>query len=162
MTDLRVPTTRQAVTITCLDGRAFEGHIFLPAQSSRHPGPMRPEEWTDTVQTFFPFRGRDDAHSTIFNLDAIVAFTVPVDGADAAAEVQDAALTEAPLAHVAVAAGSASFEGEVIIDMPPNRQRVADWLNAPGPFITVRAPGQHHLIHKRHITRVVEMPHFEN
>ena len=119
---------------------------------------MRPDEWSDTVHTFFPFRARDAACSTIFNLDAVVAFTVPVTGTESDAGVHDAALADAPITRVAIDAGGARFEGHVIIDMPPNHQRVADWLNAPGAFITVRAAGIHHLIHKRHITRVVEMP----
>lgn len=158
MTDLRVPTTRQPVTITCADGRAVEGHIFMPSHSSRHMGPMRADEWSDTVPTFFPFRARDAACSTIFNVTTVVAFTVPMDGAEAQADVHDAALVAAPMARVAVDAGGTSFEGHVIIDLPPGRQRMADWMNGPAPFITVRARGQHHLIHKRHITRVIEMP----
>lgn len=157
MNDLRVPTTRQPVTITCSDGRAVDGHIFMPSQSSRHTGPMRPDEWTDTVPTFFPFRERDAAASTIFNVAAVVAFTVPVDGAGVRAALHDAELVDAPTARVTVDAGGASFEGHVVIDMPPGHQRVADWLNAPAPFITVRARDHHHLIHKRHITRVVEL-----
>ena len=157
MTDLRVPTNRQPVTITCTDGRAFDGHIFMPSQSSRHMGPMRADEWSDTVPPFFPFRARDAACSTIFNVAAVVAFTVPVNGVEAQADVHDAELVEAPMARVAVDAGGTSFEGHVIIDMPPGHQRVADWLNAPALFITVRARGLHHLIHKRHITRIVEL-----
>lgn len=162
MTDPRVPTTRQPVTITCTDGRAFDGHIFMPSQSSRHLGPMRAGEWSDTIATFFPFLACDAACSTILNVAAVVAFTVPVDGAEAQADAYDAALVDAPMARVVVDASGTTFEGQVIIDMPPGHQRVADWLNAPGPFITVRARGHHHLIHKRHITRVVEMPESGN
>ena len=162
MTDLRVPTTKQLVTITCIDGRALDGYVYMPSQSSRHQGAMRPDEWTDTVHKFFPFRARDAASSTVLNLDMVVAFSVSVAGADAEADVLDAGLTDAPVAHVAVDAGGATFEGHVIIDTPPHYQRVADWLNAPGPFITVRAEGRHHLIHKRHITRVVELPGIGN
>ena len=110
------------------------------------------------MPAFFPFRARDAACSTILNVAAVVAVTVPVDTAEAQADALDAALVDAPLARVAVDAGGASFEGHVVIDMPPGHQRVADWLNAPAPFITVRARSHHHLIHKRHITRVVEMP----
>lgn len=158
MTDLRVPTTRQPVTITCTDGRAFDGDIFMPSQSSRHAGAMRPDEWSDTVHTFFPFRVRDSVCSTIVNLHAVVAFTVPVHETDAEAEADAAVLLDAPVARVTVDANGSSFEGRMTIDMPPGHQRVADWLNAPAAFITVRAGGTHHLIHKRHITRVVEMP----
>jgi hypothetical protein len=156
MTDLRVPTLRQPVTITCTDGRTFAGHIFMPSQSSRHQGPMRPEEWSDTVHTFFPFRARDAAYSTIFNLESVVAFSVPLDSATGD-DSDDAAILELPVFRVSVDARGATFEGLVTIDMPPDHQRVADWLNAPGAFFTVRAGGAHHLIQKRHVTRVVEL-----
>lgn len=156
MSDLRVPTLRQAVTITCTDGRTFAGHIFLPSQSSRAHGPMTPEEWSDTVPPFFPFRARDAACSTIFSLDAVVAFTLPVDErmTEAGADAFGFAL---PVFHVTVDARGATFDGLVTIDMPPDRQRVADWLNAPTPFFSVREGGSHHLIQKRHVTRVVEL-----
>ncbi len=157
MTDLRVPTTTQPVTITCADGRAFAGDIFLPAQSSRHAGPMRLDEWSGTVPAFFPFRARDAARPTIFSLDAVVAFTVPVGDVDAS-DAPDEPLVDAPVARVVVDAGSASFAGDMVIDMPRDHQRVGDWLNTPDPFVIVRAAGEHHLIHKRHITLVVEMP----
>ena len=161
MTDLRVPTTRQPVTITCTDGRSFDGDIFMPSQSSRHQGPMRPEEWSDAVPTFFPFRARDAVRSIVFNVGAVVAFTTPAcAGQDAAAAqpFDDARGAGLPVARMTVDASGTSFEGHVVIDMPPDRQRVADLLNAPGAFIIVRGQGRLHLIHKRHITRVLEMP----
>jgi hypothetical protein len=158
MSDLRVPTIRQPVTITCVGGRVFEGDVFLPARSGRHPGAMRPEEWSATVQTFFPFLARGAATCTILNLRAVVAFTTPVDGADAATEADDVAAVDAPVSRVTVDTGAATFEGRVIIDTPPVHCRVADLLNAPAAFVLVRALAVHHLIQKRHITRVIEMP----
>lgn len=157
MTDLRVPTLRQPVTVTCTDGRTFDGHIFMPSQSSRHQGPMSPEEWSDTVHTFFPFRPKGAASSTIFNLDSVAAFTVPAEAGGAAGDADDGAASELPVFRVSVDARGATFEGLVVIDMPPDHQRVVDWLNAPAAFITVRAQGTHHLIQKRHVTRVVEI-----
>lgn len=155
MSDLRVPTLRHAVTITCTDGRTFDGHIFLPSQSSRTLGPMSAEEWSDTVPPFFPFRARDAASSTIFSLDAVVAFTLTDVTADEPVTADSG--FELPVFRVSVDARGATFEGRVTIDMPPDRQRVADWLNAPAPFFMVRNGVTHHLIQKRHVTRVVEL-----
>lgn len=158
MTNLRVPTLRLPVTITCINGRTFAGHVFLPSQSSRHAGPMHPEEWSEGVHTFFPFRAHDAANSTVFNLESVVAFSVSLD----ALPVLDGADDDAPMAHVpvfrvTVDAQGANFEGNVTIDMPPDCQRVADWLNAPGAFFSVRAERALHLIQKRHVTSVVEL-----
>jgi hypothetical protein len=153
MSDLRVPTISLPVEIRFADGRAIAGEIFLPSQSSRQSGPMRADEWSDTMHAFFPFRSRDAHALTILNRDAVVSMAVP-----AAANSDDSdAVVGTPVSRVAIDAGGATFEGDVVIDMPPDRQRVADWLNAPGAFITLRAGGVHHLIQKRHVTRVVEL-----
>jgi hypothetical protein len=151
MTDLRVPTVNVPVEIRCVDGRCLAGEIFLPAYSSRHPGPMRPGEWSDTTLPFFPFRSRDANRLTILNREAVVALAVP-----AHANAGDDVVLGDPV-HVAVEAGGDRFEGDMVIDMPPEHRRVADWLNAPGAFITLRAGATHHLIQKRYVTRVVEL-----
>lgn len=153
MYDLRVPTICLPVEIRCSDGRSLLGDIFLPAHSSRQAGPMRPEEWSDTVHPFFPVRSRDTQTTTLMNRDAVVALTVP---ASANEDECDAGI-DSPIARVAVEAGGERFEGDIVVDMPPGQQRVADWLNAPSAFITLRAGLAHHLIQKRHVTRVVEL-----
>ncbi|MGD9905467.1 MAG: hypothetical protein AB7U83_18515 [Vicinamibacterales bacterium] len=153
MDDLRVPTNSLPVEIRCTDGRSVLGDIFLPSQSSRQPGPMRPDEWIETAHAFFPFRSQEAGALTIVNRDNVVAVTVP---ADTNLDPGDA-IVETPVYRVAVNAGGVVFEGDIVIDMPPGQQRVADWLNAPEAFITVRAGSVHHLIQKRHVTRVVEL-----
>jgi len=152
MDDLRVPTRSLPAEILCADGATVQGDVFLPEHSARQPGPMPPDEWVDTMHTFFPIRGRATRALTIVNRDAVVSITVP-----AAANADDAEAQMAlPVFAVAVDAGGRRFEGDIVVDMPPGHQRVADWLNAPSPFITVRDGLAHHLIHKRHVLRVVE------
>ncbi len=158
MDDLRVPTTSLPVEILCADGRAMLGDIFLPAQSSLQSGPMRPDEWSESQQPFFPFRSREAPALTILNRTEVVSLTVPA-AANAAA---DDTCTDGPVVRIAVEAGGTRFEGDVIVDMPPGHQRVADWLNAPAAFFTVRAGSAHHLIQKRHVTRVVELCRFSS
>jgi hypothetical protein len=112
---------------------------------------MRPDEWIEGPQAFFPFRSQDAGALTIVNREHVVAVTVPATtNAD-----DDPVLGDS--VHVAVHAGVTRFAGHIVIDMPPDHRRVADWLNAPGAFITLRAGLVHHLIHKRHVTRVIEL-----
>lgn len=153
MHDLRVPTINLPVEIRCTDGQSVLGEIFLPSQSSRQLGPMRPEEWIEGTHAFFPFRSQEAGALTIVNRDNVVAVTVPAEANhDPADEV-----VGTPVYRIAVNAAGVVYEGDIVIDMPPGHQRVADWLNAPGAFITVRAGSVHHLIQKRHVTRVVEL-----
>ncbi|MGE0812274.1 MAG: hypothetical protein AB7O28_00200 [Vicinamibacterales bacterium] len=153
MNELRVPTTCLPVEIRCTDGRLLLGDIFMPAHSSRQPGPMRPDEWCDTVQTFFPVRSRDARTTTLLSRDAVVSVTVPASANEDDAESH----MDSPVARVVVEAAGARYEGDLVVDMPPGHQRVADWLNAPAAFITLRAGVAHHLIQKRHVTAVVEL-----
>jgi len=153
MDDLRVPTTSLPVEILCADGHALLGDIFLPAHSALQEGPMRPEEWIETVLRFFPFRLLESRALAILNRTDVVSVTVPA-GSNAAA---DAACPDTPVVRIAVEAGGTRFEGNVLVDMPPDHQRIVDWLNAPAAFFTVRTGSAHHLIQKRHVTRVVEL-----
>lgn len=153
MDDLRVPTSSLRVEILCADGRAMRGDIFLPAQSSMQSGPMPLDEWIETTRPFFPFRALEAPDLTILHRREIVALTVPA-ASNGALEVASA---DAPVVRIAVEAGGTKFEGDVIVDMPPGYQRVADWLNTPTAFFAMRAGSAHHLIQKRHVIRVVEL-----
>ena len=153
MDDLRVPTTSLPAEILCADGETVQGEVFLPAQSARQPGPMPPDEWVESVHVFFPVRSTKTRALTIVNRDTVVAITVPA----AANCVHDDELVDLPVFWVAVDAGGRRFEGDIVVDMPPGHQRVADWLNAAPPFLPLRSGLTHHLIHKRHVLRVLEL-----
>ena len=64
VSELRVPTVAMVAEVTCLDGRAFRGRIFVPASASTHDGPMRAQEWMNASGQFFPFLP-DDAEAPI-------------------------------------------------------------------------------------------------
>jgi hypothetical protein len=154
MDDYRVPTVPLTVELHCADGRRFAGRIFLPAQSSRIAGAMLPEEWVDTPQPFFPFSAEDGGHPTIFNKRDVVALTVK---AEANLPPDDEEAADLALHGVIVEACGQRFGGDVLIDMPRNQRRIVDVLNNASTFVTVRDGDRHHLIQKRHITRVIEM-----
>lgn len=153
MSELRVPTIALAAEILCADGRSFVGRIFVPASASRHPGPMRPEEWMNEPAPFFPFLPDDTKVPVILNKRELLVITVPAE-ADAG-DIPDGA--ENPVRRVAVEAEDRRFEGLIIIDMPSNQCRVLDYLNRPEGFLTLRDGDRHHLLQKERITRVIEL-----
>lgn len=153
MDDLRVPTISLPAEILCADGETVQGEVFLPAQSARQPGAMPPDEWVESLPRFFPVRSRATRDLTIVSRDTVVAITVPA----ASNCLHDDELVDLPVFWVAVDAGGRRFEGDIVVDMPPGRQRVADWLNAPPPFLTLRHGLTHHLIAKGHVLRVLEL-----
>ena len=151
MSELRVPTVALAAEVNCGDGRAFSGRIFVPAAALRHSGPMRPEEWINEPMAFFPFLPDREQASVLLNKQEIVAVTLTSPPSE-----EELPPAEDGVRKVTIECGALRFEGDLRIDMPEGQRRVLDTLNRTERFLTVRAGERHHLVHKRHITRVLE------
>jgi hypothetical protein len=152
MLEYQVPTLQLAANVWCADGRGLAGSIFVPACSSVHGGPMRPEEWINQPHPFFPFAADGSDERMVLNKAEVVALTVAADDESGA----DDEAGDIPVCRVAIEIHGRRFAGMLVIDMPPNQQRVVDFLNRPDAFLTLRDGGHHHLIQKARITRVVE------
>lgn len=152
MSDLRVPTVALAAHVVCADGRELRGRLFVPADASRHSGPMRAQEWLNQPTPFFPFERDEGGGVVLLNKHEIVAITL-----DAEADAGDVTEgVEVPLRHVKLECGSVRFLGSIAIDMPPNQCRVIDHLNRFEVFLTLRDGEKHHLIQKQRISQVIE------
>jgi hypothetical protein len=153
MSELRVPTLALDAEVLCADGRAFTGRIFLPAASSIHAGPMKPDEWMNDAVPFFPFLPEGERGSVILNKHEVLVLSVtgPEDPGDAD-------LPHGPERRLAVEVRGHVFTGTVRIDMPANQMRVLDYLNAAHRFLPMREGERSHLVRKARITRVLELP----
>jgi hypothetical protein len=152
--ELRVPTVALTAEVLCSDGRSVLGRIFLPAASSSHEGPMRAEEWANDAVPFFPFLPDESETPVILNKDDVLVVSV-ASSADAS---PDAELVALPERRVVVECGGRSIEGTVRIGTPDGQGRVLDYMNHPEPFLTLHDSERDHLIRKRRITRVIEVP----
>ncbi|HVR69254.1 MAG TPA: hypothetical protein VMT87_00300 [Vicinamibacteria bacterium] len=151
MSELRVPTIATVAQVTCADGRVFAGRVFVPAAAFRHSGPMRPEEWVNDPAAFFPFLpDREDA-PVLLSKGEVVAISLAPPGPD-----DEPVTGEGTVHDLTVECRAARFEGELRIAMPEGQRRVLDALNRPERFLTLHAGKRQHLVHKRHITRVLE------
>lgn len=152
MSELRVPTLALDAEVLCADGRTFSGRVFLPAASSVHTGPMRPEEWMNDAVPFFPFLAEGAGGSVILNKHEVLVLTVIV--AEGGADPEPPGYGR----RLAVEVRGRVLTGEVRVDMPLNQSRVLDYLNTTHPFLEVREGGRRHLVRKARITRVLELP----
>jgi hypothetical protein len=150
LSELRVPTIALDAEIVCGDGTWFAGRIFLPAASSHHSGPMRPDEWMNDKTPFFPFLPANSAAPVILNKEEVVVLSVVVEGA-----LEEEGV-ESPHRRVQVECKERIVSGMLVIDMPEGHQRVLDYLNRPDPFLIVRDGDREHLVRKQRITRVIE------
>jgi hypothetical protein len=152
MGEFSVPTIPLSVEVWCDDGRRFVGDVFMPARSALHDGQMGPEEWVNSIAGFFPFRSYDGRVRAVLNRRQVVAISVP----SSAASPDDEA-AGSPVYEVEVEAGGRQFRGRMVADRPSYQQRVVDLLNGPDPFVALHGDERHHLVHKAHITRVLEL-----
>lgn len=148
MNDLRVPIVAVPAEVLCADGRRLTGSVFLPAAASHHDGPPRPEEWINDGRSFFALMPEGAVSPVILNKEQIVSVTVPAAaGNDFHPDV---------LREVEVEAGGERLVGTLHVDLPSNHQRVLDYLNLAPAFVPLYAGARIHLIHKRHVARLVE------
>src|SRR5512145_832552 len=149
MEQLRVPTVATVAQVACSDGRVLPGHVFIPDVAFRHTGPMRPEEWINEPSGFFPFLAEGEDRPILLNKDQVAAVTL--------SEVDPSPVEEYDTVHhIGVECGSLRLEGELRADMPEGQRRVLDLLNRPERFLTLHDGTRQHLVHKRHITRILE------
>lgn len=150
MDELRVPTVATVARVTCLDGRVFSGHVYIPAAAFRHTGPMRPEEWINAPAAFFPFLPDGEGEPVLLNKDEVVAIGIADPGEE------EGAVAQSEVRSVTIECEGLQLEGEIHIDMPEGHRRVLDALNQPDRFMTLYSGERHYLVNKRHVTRVVE------
>ena len=60
------------------------------------------------------------------------------------------------LREVEIEAGGEAIAGTLHVDMPENQQRVLDYLNLAPAFVALYAGSRLHLVHKRHVVRLME------
>jgi hypothetical protein len=153
VSELRVPTNALEAEVLCADGRTFKGRVFIPVASSHRAGPMRASEWMNDNAPFFPFLPAEGGDSFILNRSEVLVLTL---AAVADRDEDDVSDEVSIRRHVVVECRDRRFEGDVVIDMPENLRRVADYLNRAEPFLIVEDGDRHHLIRKARITRVIE------
>lgn len=152
--ELRVPTVPLAIVVTTDDGRSVAGQIFIPAAALRHAGPMRPEEWINEPSlVFFPFLPEGSEASLMLNKSHVAIMSLPTAPPEEEATADELCVER----RVVVECGTRRLEGALRIDMPTHHCRVLDYLNRPESFLVLREGDRHHLIQKRHITRVHEV-----
>jgi|WetSurMetagenome_2_1015567.scaffolds.fasta_scaffold806873_1 hypothetical protein len=152
MSDFKVPTVQLATELHWADGVVLRGHVYMPALSAVHAGPMQPDEWINSPLAFFPFRAVD-GKTLLANKRQVLAMTVEAPPAPDDGQEWEPAM---PLRRVTVEAGGQRFQGDVAIDMPENQRRVVDYLNNPEAFLCLAAEGRHILVRKEFIARAYE------
>ena len=152
MTDLAVPKRRVAVTATLADGLHREVTVFLAEAAPGHAGGESLSDLLNGESDFIPALETETRAMTFLNRAAVV-----IAEADADAERAGADELTIPTEHVIelTLADGRTLRGHVSYVLPPDRARLADYLNDGRLFLPLHAESRILLVHKRHITRVV-------
>jgi len=148
MNEFRVPTVAVAVELIHADGRVEKGRVFVPPVAEHHSGAMRPDEWINAHEPFFPFLPDGAQRAWLVNKGQVVCVSVAVDPSQTC---------EGDPRKVEVCCGERSWQGEVWIAEEVGHRRVQDHLNRPDAFLSLRDVDRSHLIQKSHVTRVTEL-----
>jgi hypothetical protein len=145
----RIPRREVEARILLDDGRTLDGKVFT---TDSVPG-GRPEDvlhlLNDASEDFLPLVcGRD---SFLLNKAGII--WVQLTGANAA-EVAEQAESGRPAPVRLTLAGGLSLVGTFSIVMPPERQRVIDYLNAAGRFVPLFGDGAVTLVRRSFVVSV--------
>ncbi len=151
MMDLKVPKRSVAVAVTLAGGLQREVTLFLAEAAAGRPGRERLSDLLNGGSDFIPALETDARTITFLNRSAVMI-------AQAGAEAERGSAEESVI--------PSEYEVEVTLDdgrvlhgfvsylLPPDHERLGDFLNQATPFLPLHADVGVLLVHKRHVTRV--------
>jgi hypothetical protein len=152
MSDLKVPKRRVIVGATLVDGSRRELTVFLAEAAPGHSGGERLSDLLNGGSDFIPALEAGAGEMTFLNRAAVM-----IAEADMEAErsrVDELTIPTEHAVRVELMAGR-TLRGHVSYVLPPDRSRLADFLNAGTLFLPLYEESRVLLVHKRHIARVV-------
>ena len=145
--DFVVPKEKQLVTVYLLGGDTIEGNIFLeynPDARSLHQKMMA---FLENRTDFFPLSG--SSMPEFISKSAIRMVEVPYPGDEAAFDIMHVELV------TVIFRDGSQVSGDLLADVPEQRQRLSDSLNLTGRFLCTRAYGKVCYISKQAILKVI-------
>jgi hypothetical protein len=153
----QIPKFEAEVGLLLADNRYLNGRIFLPIVSSNPLGHMPLDDWMNEPADFFPFLPEKSKEAEILSKYAVVQAVINIE-LDLN-EIYEMMEQTVWIERIEVRCEPyASVTGSVLLNLPPGRSRVLDFLNQPTRFFTVSNASKNYVIHKRYVTSVKEMP----
>jgi len=155
--DLRVPTTTFTAEVVLVEGETLLGRLFVPAHTSLHPGPLRPDERLNDEADFFPFLLADSPEPVIVNKRQVAWVAFDVRTFPTSSDDDDYEAPSTPEHRVSIHCRGRKLEGVLVIDLPQYKSRVLDRLNQPERFLRIKEAHLLVYVNRDHISKVVEI-----
>jgi len=151
--DLTIPVRPVSVILWTSDGTATSGQVALRLNAVGHAGPETVQDRLNDEDQFLAFSLAGEPPLALVNKIQIVQVEIP---AEEELPEEPASLVGVTLEPVLVQLlGGQEVRGTVRVEGPAGKRRISDFLNRQPAFVAVRAADRLHLIHKRHVLRVV-------
>lgn len=153
----QVPKFEAKVELLLADNRRLNGRIFLPILTSNPLGHTPLLDWMNEQSDFFPFLPDNSKDAEILSKQALVEAIVNTDLYQS--EIDEIMEQTVWVEQIEVHCDPyVVLNGNVLLNLPPGRSRVLDYLNQSTRFFAVRNGSRSHLINKRFVTGVKELP----
>lgn len=154
MKKFRVPQREVVATVTLYGGQQRRGRLFVPPSGPRG-GPGRlTDRLNDDSERFLALS--DEGSGCLVSKDRIVH--VDLDSEQGALELEPQVAAHEIRVRVEVAGGS-PIEGVLPYTMPPDKERLIDYLNAAPRFIPLLGGEGLVLLNRDYVTAVTGMEH---
>jgi hypothetical protein len=153
MSQFRIEKRQTAACLLLTTGALRSGHVFVVSSLTTHSGPERVGDLLNDEHGFFPFQHVDGTTGQ-YNREHVVMVKLPrgvneeelEPGFDVALR-RDVVLTLSTGAEVA---------GTVLVNAPPGRDRLSDYVRSTKRFWYVMTPEGTALVNSAHIVELVE------
>ena len=153
----QIPKFEAEVELLLIDNRSLNGRIFLPILSSNPLGHTPLVDWMNEQAEFFPFLPERSKEAEILSKQAVVQAVINTELDHN--EIYEMMEQTVWIEHVEVRCEPfATISGSVLLNLPPGRSRVLDFLNQQTRFFAVTNGSKNHIINKKYVTSVKEMP----
>jgi hypothetical protein len=132
--------------VTLVEGVAIEGDLHLQPRTAYHASPETPLEMLNRDDHFFPMTL---AHGEVVLVGKAQVTTVAFDGSPV--EDPERQSIARVLELEITMAGGRELRGIAASELPPNRSRASDFLNAPEAFFALVTPEATICVNRAHI-----------
>lgn len=147
MQELAVERRRVEVAIRFPGGEVVRGQLFLALMAKSHAGPERVLDMMNEPDPFFVLRVDGEPPVRMINKERIVEVEVAVqpEEEESLAKEEEMTLTFQD---------GFSLSGRALVELPPTKSRLIDFLNYSERFFELRDGGNTHIVNRKHISYV--------